>query len=445
MRNVSCSALLLSFLCLPLLGAPALEVQQWWYGAVYWVGGAPEQAESYLNTMANLARYAVAVWEIPVPRRMGAPQPVEAPDLSQAQTLLNLFPPGIVIPGPQSGLWWGLPPLQLGDLAVPPLILIIFPTLEEFQEELGSFEAAAGFSLPPHGCPQELAWLSPWLARLLAQLDAPVLFLSLEAEFSHLSARAFFHRTLAHELRHWGFWLWCQLEGIEFEELPPLWLEGLVEFSLLPRQAQRLPPTTLYPAAAYWARESGLSDVPYWLSYQVGASLVHFLVSKHRWQRFLVLLPDYLRGGEEQLSAWEPEWRAWLAGELPQEVETNFPLYFQAMEQNLFLCAGMLKPIFPQTWELILEGPERWPEFWQLVRPPWPSPTPELWEELKQRERAFVLNLIDEENCTLPPEVAQLVEQLARLREEGRWEEYVETYVEGVRTLIAGLPPAQAP
>jgi|Deesub1362A_J573_1020465.scaffolds.fasta_scaffold06447_2 hypothetical protein len=441
MWRLGCSILVTTFVALALLGAPTLEVQRWWYGAVYWVGGAPEQATAYLNTMANLARYSVAVWEIPVPSRMDEPQAVEAPDAAHAQTRLDLSPPGMVIPGPQPGHWWGLPPLQLDDLAVPPLILIVFPTLEELQEELGNFEIVAGFSLPhAFRCSHQLAWLSPWLAGLLTQLEGPVLFLSLETE-----SRAFFHHTLAHELRHWGFWLWCQLEGIEFEKLPLLWLEGLAEFSLLPRSAQRLSPLELYPAAAYWAREGGLLEVPRWLSYQVGASLVHLLVSKHRWQRFLVLLPEYLRGGEELLAAWEPEWRAWLSGELPRELEERLRALFQGMEQRLVQCAGMLKPIFPQAWELLFAGPERWPHFWELVGQPWPSPTPERWEELQVRERAFVLRLVDKESCTLPPEVSELLDRLAQLREEGRWEEYLAAYVEGVHTLIAGLPPSPAP
>jgi len=423
----------------------------WRYGVIYWVGGVPERAQGYINVATNLVRQVLGGWDMPVPRPTGdwrAPVEVSAPDRETARLELgpDFSPMGIVVPGPSPEVFWAVAPLRLGDREIQPLTIVVFSELELFWAACGNYLAGGIFSpSPSESCCAEL-W-EPWLKGFIGENASPTILLPLRALLS--ASDDYFLSALSHELAHWAFWLWCQEHSLELDGIPLLLVEGLAEYTrLLVRKVAmyRIPPAEAHPVAAMWAEEGGLRDVPYSLSHEVGLSLVDFLARKHRWGRFLVLLPDYIRNWDENLSLWEPEWKEWLSEAPSDQEEEGFSdwvsVYFQVVNQ-LLPVAIMLQPLLPQALEMALdvETEDDISRFWEQMAGPFPEPSPEIWEELGKRERTFLMVEWHRlERCDAPPEVEELVESLHELRREGDWEGYITTYLQGVREIIAQLP-----
>ena len=447
MKRTACVMALLGAVGLLALGSAVPT--PWQYGVIYWVEGVPERVQDYVNVATHMVRQVFGAWDLPIPRPTGewqSPLEVAAGREEARRELGPDFPPlGIVVPGPADGVFWALPPLRLGDREIPPLTLVVFPDREGFGTACGNYLAQGLFSPDPgRSCDSEI-W-EPWLQELVGDNPSPaVLVVFGEGWGAEIDA---FREVLAHELSHWAFLLWCESHGLDMWGVPDLLLEGLAEYTVIQAYRLRLymiPPAEAHPLAAMWAREHGLADVPLWLSYPVGYSLVDFLVRRHRWGRFLVLLPDYIGNWEENLARWEPEWREWLLEGLPEVEERageRLHLSFEVASE-LIPAWIMLEPLLSPLEELRLESREDLDRLRAQLEGPFPEPEPGVWEELAKRERTFLaVSWWGSGGCDTPPEVAELMEELRVARETGDWERYIATFLRGIEEVIVAQASA---
>ncbi|MCX7844176.1 MAG: hypothetical protein N2507_02275 [Candidatus Bipolaricaulota bacterium] len=430
--------------------APSLTPMPWRYGVVFWVGEVPPQAPTYLTLAQNWVERVFSFWgltPVPSPAGWGTLQEVRAQTAQEARALLGEgFPAqGLVVPGPKPETFWAIPPLRFRDRELQPLTLVVFPSDEALEESLGVYGVSGVFIPPGERWRKPLALADPWIWQLIQSVPGPILLVPWEG-LPPLSPRDYFLLALSHEMAHWATLVWAEEQGLDFHTLPLLLIEGLAEYtrrgSVVP---PHIPPFQVYFLAAAWAREGGLRDLPprSTVLYDVGASLVDFLSRKYSWASLLNRLPAWLAAWEEHLARWEEEWRAWLAGELSPEARR---LYAVA-QQELLTCVRLVLPLFPKAWDLaldILAGRREIQAFGDLLEGPLPPPTPELWEKLARRARLFGYLAQDLYGAEGKRALAsQVWAELSKLREQGAWEEYARRFLEGVRTLIAGIPARQ--
>ena len=431
------------------LAAPTVTPTPWRYGVIYWVGEVPQRPEAYVNMATNWVERVFRFWGLfPVPQPSAAwatPEVVEATTRAEARALLgsDLPPEAVLAVGPEPGTFWVLQPRLLGERRIQPLTLVVFPDVPALQDAVGHYGVGALFALGEDEERELWDVAEPWLAELVGELGAPAV-LAPRAGLPPFTPKDYFLHALAHEVAHWAMVVWAQCQGLTAARIPPLLREGLATYTQLSFLVTpgKVPPSLLHPVAALWARTGSLTAVPHTFTYEVGVSLVDFLVRRHGWERLLVLLPEYLSSWEEHLGGWDEPWRAWLAGDLPPEAHVLFRIVAEALP----LCARMVQPLFPQAWDLVasLRTEEDLERFWDLFSQPLPPPSPELWEALRRRERMFAHLALDPETGEELRRGAQdLLGRLERLREQGEWEAYTTAFLEGVRRLFA-LPVSVA-
>lgn len=195
-----------------------------------------------------------------------------------------------------------------------------------------------------------------------------------------------------HELAHWLTDLVSRKMGVELRALPGVIREGIAsytEWTLLrsghPWQA----------VAAAWARKGTLKDVPPPLWYDVGASLVSYLVKRDGKHGFLQLLPSFAMDWGKQAEALAPGWMASLR---EVEITEGIRALYEAELERLGVCSWMLAPVIPEEAreliEKLLSGEGSLADitrFWEIISVTPPAPSAEGWEKLSRREDTFRL------------------------------------------------------
>ncbi len=443
----------MALLCVLLVGlvgiaAPTITLTPWRYGVVYWVGEVPENPEVYLNMATNWVGRVFAFWGLtPLPRPTGdwrAPQQVSADSLQEARLTLgpDFSPAGVIVPGPEEGSYWALAPLRLGEREIMPLTLVVFPEVGDLQASLCRFSAGGVFVRDPSRS-ASLDQLDPPIASLLREVDGPVVAVPVVGR-PPLTTRDYFLEYLAHEIAHWATLVWSESLGLDMDAMPLLLTEGLAEytrFTVTYGEPRRHPiaPSSLHPVAAVWAEQGSLLDAPRGIVYELGLSLVDFIVRRDYlyWERVLRLLPEWLDDWTARLSDWDDDWRAWLRGEVPPWA----PWYAHLLAMDAFHRASFVEPLFPDVWDRLWDvtDDEGLTELWDTLSVPPASLTPDALEKLRVRECVFRLFAVVE---AAPPEVRERAQAiLARLAAHwaaGEWEQYVATYLEAVRWLFEG-------
>ena len=325
---------LLLVLLLGVVGLAALTVTPtpWRYGVIYWVGELPQRPEAYVNMATNWVERVFRFWGLlPVPQPSAAwatPEVVEAPTRAEARVLIgsDLPPEAVLAVGSEPGTFWVLRPLLLGDRRIPPLALVVFPDVPAIQDAVGHYGVGPCSLWARMRRRSTGTWPSPgspsssgsW-GRLPCSPPAPAC--------PPFTPKDYFLHALAHEVAHWAMVVWARGQGLTAERIPPLLREGLATYTQLSFLVtpHMVPPPMLHPVAALWARTGSLTAVPRTFTYEVGVSLVDFLVRRHGWERVLVLLPGYLSSWEEHLVGWDEPWRAWLVGAPPACGPRPFP------------------------------------------------------------------------------------------------------------------------
>lgn len=256
-----------------------------------------------------------------------------------------------------------------------------------------------------------------------------------------MTSQDYFLCILAHETAHWATLVWAEEHGLSYDALPWLLREGLAEFTLFALSfgphRDRVAPTLLHPVAAVWAqRGGGLADAPNELVYDVGLSLVDFLVRKYYlFGNVLRLLPSFLEDWNARLAEWEGEWREWLRGEVP----LSAPVSTRLRVENAFYVISLVEPLFPDVRDVVREitAEEDVTWFWDSISGPPPTPTPDALGKLRERECVFRLAAQREGG---PPEIREQAQEiLARLAqhwEAGDWDAYAAAYLEAVLALL---------
>ena len=419
----------------------------WRYGVIYWVGEVPAHHQTYVSLATNLVESVFSFWELkPIPKPLGDwrnPQKVSAGSLEEARLLLGPeFPQaGVVVPGPESGTFWALSPLLLGERQISPLTLVLFEDVKSLQEPSCLFSTFAFFFSGPLP-PNYRAILDPYLDALIGESEGPVAVLPLQRERSSPATR-YFQNRLAHELAHWVMKIWAEERGLELGKIPPLLKEGLAQYTQLsliyepPHLAPVVPPS-VHSVAAVWAqRGGGLTDVPLGLLYDVGISLIDFLVRKEygRFWRVLKKIPEWLADWPMRTAEWEEEWREWLKG----EVEPRAKAYLRLLVEDAFFWVDLVKPLFPDLPDLVakIEKEEDVDRLWEVILGPIPTPDQKALAELHKRECLFRLAIASEKDPLGLREILRdYVERLQKLWEEGDSRGYAETFMEAIRTPI---------
>ncbi len=431
---------------------PTLTMALWRYGAICWVDQAPPYLAAEVNRITNFSHLVLREMDIvpyPTPvRPQGEPVVISASDRYEARAQLPPDFSGALIPGPNPKTFWALYPLTSNDRKMAPLVVVVFPSMDLLQDTLGHYGIAGAFVLPDRLATDEprLLW-EGWFYDLAQDPHCALVAVAWEDLSPH--SQPLFEQALAHEFAHWALWIWCVEHDVEHRSLPLLLVEGLSTYILLTLfqrvEMSRRPPSEFHAMAAYWARERGLRQVPEAWAYFVGASLVDFLARQYGLPRLLRLLPEFIANWEENLEAWEPEWKAWLAGDVP-----DVSLGVALLEQDLPLCANLLTPVFPGLRELLprIFTPHDLARFWQRVEGPPEPATPELWEAMHRRERQFLYMALETKDEKKRANLQALLDNLNELRANQDWDAYVRAFVQGVKEFIAGLPtrePVEVP
>lgn len=430
------------------IAAPTLVPTPWRYGAIYWVGAVPEYPQAYVNMASNRADQVFRFWGMVSPRASGdweTRRVVTAPNREEARRDLgeDFSPAGLVVPSPEEGTFWALPPLLLGEREIQPLTLLVFPDLRALQDAYGVYGMGAAFFYPGarEVCP---SLLEPWFRDLLAHLEGPVVIVSIEGS-RPASSEDRFLQNIAHEVAHWATWLWCEMHGVDMRDLAPLLLEGLADYTTIalhygPPDRLPLPPGYLYPAAAVWSQKGRLQDTPPPLYYEVGLSLVDFLVRRlYSFSRVLNSLPELVKDWAGRLAEWEGEWQDWFKGGLAPMAHVRYRI----ITEGVYFAAQMVQPLIPTAWDFAsqITTEAQIDRFWALFSGPTAEPSPEAWKELRKWERLFSC-LAETEG--IPEEVRaysqEIVDRLRTLREAEDWAGYAAAYLEVVLTFFERQP-----
>ncbi len=216
--------------------APVLVPTPWRYGVVYWAGAVPECPEARMNQATNALESVCRLWGLGVPKPPGdwrTPQVVGEGSAAKARELLGPdFPEaGVVVPG---------------EVATKPLALVLVPGVADLQVGFCAFGFSALFTPDPSKT-ISMARVDHPLPVAVREISGPVIVVPSSSER--------FQWSFVHEVAHWLTYVWAEQNGLGFRSL-------------------------MHPAAAALATRGGLTDVPEPLNYEVGTSLVHFLVCK---------------------------------------------------------------------------------------------------------------------------------------------------------------------
>lgn len=120
------------------------------------------------------------------------------------------------------------------------------------------------------------------------------------------------HYVTDYVLTNWLTALVCKNAGVKLSALPSVIRARIAEYT-----ARSLTEETLHwkAVAAAWAQDGGkLTNVPPPLNYDVGTSVVSYLVAQEGVQKFIGSLPELATDWSKEATAITPGWRAWLSG-----------------------------------------------------------------------------------------------------------------------------------
>ena len=331
-------------------------------------------------------------------------QMVLARSRKEAMALLepDFFSAGVIVVGPEEGSFWALPPLLLSNREIKPLTLVIFEDLKSLQETICCFDCD-GFFTTRVVTPLCRLSLDLAIAAILCRSEGPVAVVALKREKKSPFSRQSFGSWLAHEFAHWAIYIWADLQGISPVNIPQLLREGLseyIEFSLVHGHPYLYPlaPTFLHPIASAWAQQGGgLANVPQGLLYDVGLSLIDFLVRKKQnlWSNLIRELPKWIENWPKCIADWEGEWRKWL---LEEEVEPWAKAYSRFLVEEGVFWVKLVEPLFPNLPKIVadIKSDEDVDRLWDVIFGPIPTPDERTLNELRKRECVFHLMSMSE-------------------------------------------------
>ncbi len=294
---VSVTAIILSII---LSQSPALAIKDpsyalspWPYGAIAWVGGLPDDHQTFSRVLAEAVDDVFALWELPPPSRM---QGWEDPSLNESawKTGQTTGPiPQVIKKDPNTNQLWRLNPLEWEGIEVYSLLYIAFPNRILLAQAFGSTSIGG-----------------VWIPGSSAISGSEVWYQALTGVPMSITAPAYDGiLTMWHEFAHWMTYLVCLRDDVSMYLLPLLIAEGIAEYTV----ASFIGLSERRQYAAAWARENALSvELDRYNTYHIGASIVAYLVETQGPTEFLASLSAWAASPEYKISRIDDGWREWL-------------------------------------------------------------------------------------------------------------------------------------
>ncbi len=450
-------ALLIALAALvPCLGEANYTIIPWSYGAVVWVQTPPENARAMASYATKAVTTVFSFWSVtaPVPAANWAHpiqtssqawyQPamkrIQSPSTSIAAFLRTgqSFVRGTPVPESNSDELLILSAPSWNGRRIPPLIIGVYPDRESMNAACRDY-SFIGIYGPPFSF-HELMLEKPTApsASLI-----PIIASGSDITLTRTDDWQF---TLDHELAHWLTDLVCRYEGTDFGSLPGVIREGIADYTAYSLAGDD---HCWQNIAAEWVRAEGNLDgvsPPLW--YDVGTSLVSYLVERTGKEGVMHLLPAFVADWAKQAAAIAPGWQASLHG---VKLTDGDRALYEARLERLGLCAWMLAPVLPPTAGALVDrlytGEGTLSDidaFWKVVSVVPPVPSPRVWSQLARRENTFHwVQYQDGAHNGERMARARVEVALSKYREAGDWSNYYTWFITGLRTVIAawGNPP----
>lgn len=424
------------FTVIPAL-AQYTDVQTAWpYGAVVWIAGMPGDAAAVTAEFATAAKEVFSLWGLPVPSPgtcwSGSVQTGSRTNDDCTQIASYEY-----IPPSDSSVYAAFSPRWEGE-QIRPVILDFYPDPESMHVALDDFLLAGFFLLPPE--PAQKKASSHVTLTTLPPLPPPGFF-SVYHDRGYdliiIAREPHWQRTLRHELAHWAFSMWCQRHGLDMRSFPKVVLEGFAEYTAHTLSGD---PDRWKRIAAVWAQHGRLADTPPALAYDVGTSLVAYLVARDGKQGFLAELPQLAVDWNAQAEALTPGWRKWLSEVKPSAADRAM---YEAKLERLYQCYLMLKPVLPAGVEDLVHRVDTGngtmddiDQFWHIIRTGLNKPRIDGWNDLIHRQDTLlIVGIRDGDDSSVIERLQELELKLKDARYH--WDEYRPLYVAGVIEALA--------
>jgi len=427
MKNVMIAALVVILAGLAGLASTSYTLTPWQYGVIAWVQGEPNTP--VLQRVEKAVQDVFSFWQQPLPERAEAWDRLsEMPEDAWAEGNYNPFTAGFVpIPSPDVSKMWAVQLPTWNGEKILPLTLLALANYSQVQSLAGS---AAGAAFSPRNMSNSILALNkdPSLPVFMTRSDSIV--------FNYKSPDL--HHNLDHELGHWLTTLICRRNDFTMHDVPHLLQEGFAEYT-----ASKLGMDTRWRnIAGVWAEDShGLRDVPFYMLYPIGTSLVAFLVERYGIDGFIEYFSDLVTNWNQQISDITPAWQAWASNYKVDEAQRA---YAEFTIEQLSLCGMVLQPILPEEAFSIIDrvnslagSMQDIERFWEIISAPVPKPTSDVWKQLHKQAHTIVWVASGDSYPGIVNMAAENEYQLSRLWAKGDWDGYYALFVKTLREVVA--------
>ncbi len=406
---------------------PPYTLTPWQYGVIAWVQAEPNSA--VLQKVEKAVQDVFSFWHRPLPESAETWDKLsEMSEDAWAEGNYNPFTAGFVpIPSPDASKMWAVQLPTWNGEKILPLALLALANYSQVQSLAGS---TAGAAFSPRNMLNNILALNkdPSLAVFMTRSDSIV--------FNYKSPNL--RHNLDHELGHWLTTLICRRNDLTMHDVPHLLQEGFAEYT-----ASKFGMDTRWRnIAAVWAKDShGLRDVPFYMLYPIGTSLVAFLVERDGIDGFIEYFPDLVTNWNQQISDIAPAWQAWASNYKVDEAQRA---YAEATIEQLSLCGMVLQPVLPEEVFSIIDrvysfagSMQDIERFWQLISAPVPKPTGDVWKQLQKQVHTIFWVASGDSYPGIVKMAAENEYQLSRLWAKGDWDGYYALFVKTLREVVA--------
>ena len=272
---------------------PSYALSPWPYGAIAWVGGIPDDHQTFSRTLVQAVEDVFTLWELPPPSPMqGWEDPASNESAWKTGQATGAIPQ-VLKKDPATNQLWRLNPLEWYNIESYSMLYIAFPSRILLAQAFGS-----------------TTYGGVWIRGSAAIAGSAVWYQSITGVPMSITAPAHDGMlTMWHELAHWMTYLVCVRDTVPMYRLPLLIVEGMAEYT-----------TTTFTGlsgrkqyAADWAKDNSLSiELDRSNTYRIGASVVTYLVETKGATGFLATLPKWAEDPEGEISLLEAGWQEWL-------------------------------------------------------------------------------------------------------------------------------------
>ena len=432
MRKVILAVVVVVLLGISVVASTTYTLMPWPYGVIAWVQTPPVNQQRLIDRATQAVVDVFSFWGQGLPTSSGDQQDLTPMSVDEWNLCgHNAFTAGFVpVPSPTSPAVWAVPTLFWNGMQELPLILIAFPSAYDLHNLVEGGYIQAKFSTGNPFLAWAISGSDPSFSSLINRSSC----ITFDYNDRHLSF------TLHHEFSHFLMRFLYEHAGATESFLPPLIDEGFAQYtaySLSKSDDWRYSNLNWRIIAAAWAQSHTLSHVPFHMLYQVGPSLISFLVQRDGIDGFIADLHDILDPSQGFISNISPSWRKWAAVPLTEAEEA-----YACEEMEFYLCEYVASPLFTfKTWRTFdrLHSLNATTDdifsFWQSISMPVPQPSPAEWKRLQERVDDVIQLVQRAGNAKLAQDLAGDARELRNHRDD--WSTYHTLLISMLRELVA--------